>query len=323
MRFVDSFVASGGGVVVLVGVGVAIAVLALARALDAVLTSPDRVLARLRPAGRAGLVAAPADGPFGGALSRGLRPLATLVDPAAAQSSSALRLELTRAGYRGAHAAETFVLFKLLLALLLPAVFVVVNARLDEPLRYGYVVAVFLAAAGFYGPNAWLRSRVRRRQTAIERGLPDGLDLLVTCVEAGLGIDAALTRVARELQLSAPILAGELLLTTLELQAGLSRAEAFRRLSDRTGVEELKALAATLVQTEIFGTSLSRALRVHADGMRTRRMQRAEERAAMVAVKLTLPLVFCILPSLFVVVIGPAAVNIAKSLLPTLAGGGR
>ena len=146
----------------------------------------------------------------------------------------------------------------------------------------------------------------------IEEALPDSMDLLVTCVEAGLSLDAAMARVAQELELVAPVLAQEMKQTLLEIQAGVRRSDAFHRLSNRTGVEDLRTLSAMIIQTEMFGTSVSRALRVHAEGMRTKRMQRAEEKAAMVSVKMTVPLILCILPSLFAVVIGPAIAMIAK-----------
>ena len=144
----------------------------------------------------------------------------------------------------------------------------------------------------------------------LEQPLPDAIDLLVTCVEAGLSLDAAMARVSQEMELVAPLLAQELKQTMLEIQAGVKRSDAFHRLSHRTGVEDLKSLSAMIIQTELFGTSVSRALRVHSEGMRTKRMQRAEEKAAMVSVKMTVPLIFFILPSLMVVVMGPAALMI-------------
>ena len=139
------------------------------------------------------------------------------------------------------------------------------------------------------------------------------MDLMVTCVEAGLALDAAMSRVAQELELVAPILGQELKQTLLEIQAGVRRSDAFHRLSNRTGVEDLRTLSAMIIQTELFGTSVSRALRVHSEGMRTKRMQRAEEQGAMVSVKMTVPLIICILPSLMTVVIGPAAVMIINN----------
>jgi len=144
---------------------------------------------------------------------------------------------------------------------------------------------------------------------------------VVTCVEAGLGLEAAIARVAGELGLGAPLLAQELELTEMEMRAGVARGDAFRRMADRTGVEELRNLAAIIVQTQIFGTSIAKSLRIQADALRGRRMQVAEERAAAASVKMTIPLVLCIAPALFVVLLGPAVVSIARELLPTLAGG--
>ena len=140
------------------------------------------------------------------------------------------------------------------------------------------------------------------------------MDLLVTCVEAGLCLDAAMARVTAEMELAAPVLAQELKQMLLEIQAGVRRSDAFHRLSNRTGVEDLRTLSAMIIQTEMFGTSVARALRVHAEGMRTKRMQRAEEKAAMVSVKMTIPLIMCILPSLFAVVLGPAIAMITKRM---------
>jgi tight adherence protein C len=255
---------------------------------------------------------------LGELVARGLRPLARIATPSTAEGNSLVRLRLARAGLRRDNALQSFLAAKAVLAFTALGAFLWMNARLVEPVPHAMLFAVVVAAAGFYAPNLWLSSRTATRQRAIERGLPDSLDLLVTCVEAGLGLDAALVRVAGETRMAFPILSEELELTFLETKAGMARAEAFRRLADRTGVEDLKQLAATLTQTEMFGTSVGVALRVQADGMRIRRMQRAEERAAMVAVKMTLPLVFFILPSLFAVIIGPALVNIAERLFTTL-----
>jgi tight adherence protein C len=160
----------------------------------------------------------------------------------------------------------------------------------------------------------WLNGQIAKRKAAIGDNLPDSMDLLVTCVEAGLSLDAAMGRVSQELELVAPILAQEMKQTLLEIQAGVRRSDAFHRLSTRTGVEDLRTLSAMIIQTELFGTSVSRALRVHAEGMRTKRMQLAEERAAMASVKMTIPLIMCILPSLFAVVLGPAAAMIIKRM---------
>src|SRR5262249_15357147 len=151
--------------------------------------------------------------------------------------------------------------------------FLEVNSQMASPVEFplDVVLAVWICAFAFFAPNFWLNSKTKERQTALERALPDAMDLLVTCVEAGLGLDAAMSRVSQEMGLAAPILAGEMNLTFLEIQAGIPRADAFRRLAERTGVEDLRALSAMLIQTDVFGTSVARALRVHAEGMRVRR----------------------------------------------------
>jgi tight adherence protein C len=212
---------------------------------------------------------------------------------------------------------EALLVSKLVLATATTVAFLQINGRLPRGLHFPMdaAVAVLVCGIGFFLPNVWLGSRIKQRQTLIERGLPDAMDLLVTCVEAGLGLDAALARVADELKVAAPILAAELSTTCLEVQAGIARREALRRLSERTGVEDLRQLSAVLAQTEVFGTSIARALRVQADGMRVHRMQEAERKAAMVGVKMTFPLVLCILPSLMSIVLGPAVVAIITKLL--------
>ena len=239
-----------------------------------------------------------------------------------------MRLEtrLLQAGIRGENAATTFLGLKVVLAMTALGGFLAYNARQVDPIEPAFLVAVVVFATGFYLPEAWLSSRIRRRQTQIERGLPDALDLLVTedsryrWEERGLGLDSALQRVADEVRLAWPELSSELQTTFLEVKAGIPRPESFRRLASRTGVRDLKSLSATLTQTEIFGTSVALALRIQAEGIRVRRMQRAEEKAAYVAVKMTLPLILCILPSLMAIIIGPAMVNIANTLLPMLGG---
>jgi tight adherence protein C len=258
--------------------------------------------------------------PRAGLLARVLAPFARVAKPGSQEEAARLALRLQQGGIRSEHAATAFLAAKVVLAVAFLGGFLWYNARRPDPIEPAYLVAVVVFAAGFYLPEAWLSSRTSKRQTQIERGLPDALDLLVTCVEAGLGLDSALQRVADEVQLAWSELSSELRTTFLEVKAGIPRVQAFRRLASRTGVRDLKSLSATLTQTEIFGTSVALALRIQAEGIRVRRMQRAEEKAAYVAVKMTLPLILCILPSLFAIIIGPAMVNIAKDLLPMLGG---
>jgi tight adherence protein C len=246
-----------------------------------------------------------------------LRPVIWMVRPSRAEELSRLRQKLVQAGLRGPRALELFLAAKVLLAVALTVAFLQINARLQRQLVFPFDlgVAVWVCAAGFFLPHLWLRSRARARQILISNALPDAMDLTVTCVESGLGLDAAIARVAQEIGLAAPELGSELNLTFLEIQAGVPRADAFRRLAERTGVDDLRSLSAMLIQTEMFGTSVARALRVHGDGMRVRRMQQAEERAGMVGVKMTFPLVLCILPALIAVVMGPAVATIVETFV--------
>jgi tight adherence protein C len=170
------------------------------------------------------------------------------------------------------------------------------------------------AGLGYYLPRFGLKVKIRRRQEAIRLGLADALDLLVICVEAGLGLNQALARVAEEIMHACPPLSEELHLVNLEMRAGTSRPEALRHLSERTGVEDLQSLVAMLVQTDRFGTSIAQSLRVHSDTLRTKRRQRAEEAAAKTTIKLVFPLVLFIFPAMFVVILGPAILHILEQL---------
>jgi tight adherence protein C len=174
------------------------------------------------------------------------------------------------------------------------------------------------AMFGYMAPNQYLSWRIARRQHAVGRGLPNALDLMVICVESGLGIDQTVIQVARELHAAHPEIADEFAVMNLELRAGKTRAEALHNLADRTGVEDVKKLVAVLVQTDRFGTSIAQSLRGHADYLRTLARQRAEERAAKLAVKLVFPIFFCILPSLFVVTVGPVLTRLIRDLLPMI-----
>ena len=178
-----------------------------------------------------------------------------------------------------------------------------------------FMICMFLAVGGFYLPEIWLRRRIANRRERIFLGLPDLLDLLVICVEAGMGLDAAFSRVAEEMRLSNRVLSDEFRLLNLELRAGKLRRDAMRDLALRVGLEDMRSLVTVLIQTERFGTSIADALRVFSDSLRTKRFQRAEEIAAKLPVKLMLPLILFIFPALFVAILGPAAINIARILL--------
>ncbi|HYO46031.1 MAG TPA: type II secretion system F family protein [Gemmatimonadota bacterium] len=170
------------------------------------------------------------------------------------------------------------------------------------------------ATLGWLAPQYHVKRRIRKRQLSLQRALPDTLDLLVVCVEAGLGLNQALVRVSDEIEHVSQTMSDELVLTNLEIRAGTPRDEALRNLGDRTGLGDLKSLTAMLVQTDRFGTSIATALRVHSDTMRTKRRQRAEEAAAKTTIKLVFPLVLFIFPAMFVVILGPAVLHILEQM---------
>jgi len=219
---------------------------------------------------------------------------------------------LSAAGYREPVYVEVYYTFKLLGPVLagLIAGFL---------LRGPNVLIWFLvlAAVGFLGPDFWLTGAVNRRRERIRLALPDALDLLVICMEAGLGMDQALIRIGEELRLSHPDLSDELMLIRLEQRAGKPRIEAWRNMANRTGLEIFRSFVNMLVQTERFGTPLSKSLGYFSDSLRTRRRQQAEEMAAKTTVKLVFPLVFFIFPSMFIVLLVPAVISISKSFITT------
>jgi tight adherence protein C len=179
----------------------------------------------------------------------------------------------------------------------------------------GLLVAALAGAIGYLAPNLWLNGAIENRKTELRNGLADAIDLMIICVEAGSGLDQAISRVADELALPYPALARELEILIAEMRAGKPRLEAFRNLAERTKVDDVRALVAMLVQTDRFGTSIGQALRTHAETSRTKRRQRAEEKAAKLGVKLLFPLVFCLFPAFYVVVLGPAALRIWREIV--------
>ena len=186
--------------------------------------------------------------------------------------------------------------------------------------RQPVISIVFSIFIGAVIPDLWLRRAIIRRQEAIQFALPDAMDLAVIAVEAGLGLDQALMRVGDEIITAHPALADELRLRNLEVNMGRSRSDALRNLAERTGVEDLKALIAILIQTDKFGTSVGQALRTFSESLRVKRRQRAEEQAAKLAIKMVVPMVLFIFPGVFIVIVGPAFIAIIRDLLPTLSG---
>ncbi|MDP1596772.1 MAG: type II secretion system F family protein [Methylotenera sp.] len=249
-------------------------------------------------------------------------PIAKLSLPKEGWEESQLRIRFMNAGYRSSSAPVLYFAAKTLLTVAVPGLFVlytIIAGTTVQPNDF-LMSMVGLAALGYFLPNAFLARRIAYRKREIFESFPDALDLIIVCVEAGLGLDAALARVGEEMHMRSPILGEELHLINLELRAGSSRERALRNLALRTGVEDIDTLVAMLVQSDRFGTSVADALRVHADSLRTKRRLRAEEAAAKIAVKLLFPLIFFIFPSMLLVLLGPAFISIHNILLPTLAG---
>ena len=225
--------------------------------------------------------------------------------PKSPKQMTQLQRTLTRAGYKSGRALVVYSLAEVLLPLALFFVTVTVFG-----FSAGLVPALVLAVAGYIAPSFYIGYKTRERQRAIRNGLPDTLDLLTVCVEAGSGLDAAVSKAAEELRVSHPEIADELTQVTTEIRAGVPRLEAFRNFSRRTGVDEVRSLVSMLAQTDRFGTSVGEALRVHAEVSRTKRRQFAEERAGKVGVKLVFPLALCLFPALYIVCFGPVVVRI-------------
>ncbi|MCC7174687.1 MAG: type II secretion system F family protein [Bryobacterales bacterium] len=225
---------------------------------------------------------------------------------------------LIRAGYRQPGALRVLYGAKLLTALILPVLAAIAVLRTELPGDTRLFAILGSALAGYMAPGWMVGLKAKRRQRRIRRGLPDALDLLVICVESGLGLDQAIMQAAKEMELAHPDISLEFTLVNLELRAGTRRAEALRNLAGRTAVEELKKLVAVLIQADRFGTGIAQSLRTHSDYMRVQARQTAEEKAAKVGVKLVFPIFFCILPTLFVVTVGPMAVRIVREMLPMM-----
>ncbi|AHI75695.1 type II secretion system F family protein [Burkholderia thailandensis] len=289
--------------------------------------APRGLARRLEQIGGAGAVAA-GDSPAPPAvwvekLAEISQPISKLSLPKSGWENSPLRLRLINAGWRSPSAAHLYFAAKTVLALALPAAampFLIGTAIADSPYSVSAML-VLIGAFGFYLPNAMLARRIASRQRMIIEDFPDALDLLTVCVEAGLGLDAALTKVADELRLRSPVVADELGLMLLEMRSGFTKEAALRNLALRTGAEDVDAFSAMLIQADRFGTSIGASLRVLSDTLRTQRRMRAEERAAKIALKLLFPLIFCIFPALLTVLLGPAFIHIYRTLLPTMAGG--
>jgi tight adherence protein C len=242
-------------------------------------------------------------------LEHALDPISRAL-PLSPSEVSRTRGWLIQAGYRDPRHLTFYVGSRVLVALFGMAI-VVVFTGFNSPL-----LLVSVGAFGFFLPRFVLKRKIKERQLRITLALPDALDLTVICVEAGLALDQALMRVGEDLSHAHPDLSAEFHMVNLEMRAGKPRVEALHNLSERTGVDDIRALVATLVQTDRFGTSVAQALRVHSDSLRTERRQRAEEQAAKTTIKMVIPLVLFILPSIIFVTLGPAFIQLIRTLGP-------
>ena len=229
------------------------------------------------------------------------------------------RTRMIQAGFRASNALEIYNASRVVLVLGIPALAALLLPDMDG--AWLALCLMILATVGYYLPQVYVENKLQARQYALLKPFPDALDLLVSSTEAGLGLDAALVRVAKEMQSAAPELSSELQIVNHEVTAGVPRTDALRHLDHRTGLAEINSLVNVLVQAERFGTSVAQALRIHSDMVRTKRMQAAEEKAAQISPKMTVAMILFLLPALFVVILGPAVVNVYKQLLPTLGMG--
>jgi tight adherence protein C len=237
------------------------------------------------------------------------------VMPRSEGESSVIQQRLIRAGFRKDKAVNYFYSAKVLVPLFLTFLALVTGLGSYSP----FFIYAMCLALGFLAPDFWLGRRITARQAKIRRGLPDVLDLLVICIEAGLGMDQATARTSEELRFAQPVIADELGIVVLEQRAGRPRAEAWRHLAERTAVDSVQNVVAVLIQSEKFGTSVAKNLRIHAEVLRTKRKQHVEEQAAKTTVKLVFPLVLFIFPSIFLVTLGPAVIMMMESFQKYLA----
>ncbi len=252
-----------------------------------------------------------------------LERLGQVQKPQEQKNISHLRAGLVTAGYRNKKAPVVFMGARIFIAILFGFGFLIFGSESTEGMSPMALPAFLIGAmgVGYYLPQVWLNMTISGRKEKIVDAFPDALDLMVVCVEAGLGLDQALARVGLEIKAGHPELGEEFGILNLEFRAGLSREQGLRNLVTRTDLEDIRSLVALLIQTDRFGTSIGQALRVHSDSMRLKRRLKAEEKAAQLPVKLMVPLILFIFPSLMVVIIGPGAISLMRNLLPGLSGG--
>ncbi|MBA3036444.1 MAG: type II secretion system F family protein [Desulfobacterium sp.] len=246
--------------------------------------------------------------------------LGRFVKPTGEEKPSYHRNMFLKAGIRQENAALIFFGVKMLLAVLFLCLFVLIKIISIPTMSSSIflILSILSAATGLYLPDLWLKIRTARRKEEMFLGLPDALDLMVVCSEAGIGLDATILKVGEEMKMHNKTVSDEFNFMNLEMRAGKQRRDALKGLAMRTDLEEVDILVSLLIQTDRFGTSIAQTLRVHSDAMRVKRFQRAEEIAAKMPTKLLFPLIFFIFPSLFIVIMGPAAIRIIRVMLPAL-----
>lgn len=256
-------------------------------------------------------------------VARATLPFAKLSVPETGFESSALRRRFMNAGIRSTRAPIAFFGVKTMLALGLPMLLFAGLTLSRSPLTGVNLLGALLLAStlGYYFPNYVLGKAINARQREIFENFPDALDLMTVCMEAGLGTEAALNKVAEDMVHKSATLSEELRLVGLELRAGAPRDQALRNLAMRTGVEEVEGFVTMIIQADRFGTSIAQSLRVHSDTVRTMRRQKAEEAAAKIPLKLLFPLIFCIFPALMLVIMGPAVIQMIRVILPAMGAG--
>lgn len=255
-------------------------------------------------------------------MARVAGPMARLAAPKKDEEIGRIRAKFMNAGFRNESAPVIYFAAKTLLAIALPVVLLLFTEVREWEGNQPMLALLAAAAFGYYLPNGVLARLTEMRQRELFEAFPDALDLMIVCVESGISLDAAIARTASEISLRSPKLAEELTLVGLELRLGATRERALRNLATRTGLDEISSFVAMMLQADRFGTSIGDSMRVQADALRVRRRQRAEEQAAKIPLKMLFPLIFCVFPSLLLVLMGPALIQIYRILLPTMGGGG-
>lgn len=272
--------------------------------------------------GRSALEGAPDASRWHARLTRAAGPMAKLATPKKDDEIGRIRARFMNAGFRDESAPVVYFAAKTLLAIALPVAMLLFTGVREWEGNQPMLALLAAAAFGYYLPNGMLARLTEMRQRELFEAFPDALDLMIVCVEAGISLDAAIARTASEIQVRSPKLAEELTLVGLELRLGATRERALRNLATRTGLDEISSFVAMMLQADRFGTSIGDSMRVQADSLRVRRRQRAEEQAAKIPLKMLFPLIFCIFPSLLLVLMGPAMIQIYRILLPTMSGSG-